>query len=299
MVVGVNDDLTASERITGAGSAILIGAGDFASVSPYAVPVKTTRPDKEVTCLKAFSFERASLHHLRIKIVPSADVSVRGGMYAALLQPIDPIDAQNVIDFSEGASLATRYSYTYDDIIKHPHAKLGPVTSPLTISSRLNPTPHSIRIRWDDNKGFCNAFPNSVLLVAFSDLAATEAGVDLGYSPSRSLFEVHLCGQIGLHDPSELTQKHDENNASMSCFTPKLMTSDSSSINDVTTPTYELTFFDRKYTLERPLDIRTLPKEHAIEMLNHYGRTDLMERLLQHYGDDNIHSDLEDFDMCS
>jgi hypothetical protein len=299
MVVGINDDFTASEKSTGAGTAIMLGAGDFAATSPFAVPVTTTRTDKEVICLKAFPFERASLHHIHIKIVPSADVSVRGGMYAALIQPIDPVDAQNLIDSGEGNDLVKRYSYTYDDIIKHPRAKLGPVTSPLAINARLSPTPHSIRIKWDSNKGFCNAFPNCVLLVAFSDLAATESEVDKGYMPARSLFEVHVRGQIGLHDPSELTTLHDENNASMSCFTPKLMTSESASINAVSNMKYDLQFFDRRYTLDRPLDIRTLPKEHAVQMLQHYNRTDLMERLLQHYRDDNICKNLKGINMST
>ena len=64
------------------------------------------------------------MQNLSVKIVPSADKDVRGDMYAALLIKIDSVD--NSIISSK--KLLEKYSATYDDIIKHPNAKMAPVT---------------------------------------------------------------------------------------------------------------------------------------------------------------------------
>lgn len=63
----------------GAGTVILLGAGDFASCSPFSAEV-TGNNDPEVVALKALPFERAQLPHLSLKIVPSVDLGSRGGM---------------------------------------------------------------------------------------------------------------------------------------------------------------------------------------------------------------------------
>lgn len=302
LVVGINDDFTATEKTTAAGTAIFLGPGDFATVSSFAVPADTPdTADKEVKCLKAFPFERVGLHRITLKIVPSADMSVRGGMYAALIVPVDAVDSQLMFGEGRAQQLVKKYSAKYDDIIKHPRAKLGSVTSTLNLSINLPGTPHSIRVRWNNETGFVNAFPSCALLVAFSDLAATENAVESGYDPTKSLFEVHLNGKLTFHEPSELTSQFSKAEAENSLYTPKLLTSESKSIN-ATGQSYSsertVTFFDRDYRLSEPLNLFDLPRKHALEMLNYYGREDLKADYLKRIKYDNVITTIDSFDMC-
>lgn len=302
LVVGINDDLTAAEQTTAAGSTIFLGPGDFATVSSFAVPATTNdSADNEVKCLKAFPFERVGLQHITLKIVPSADVSVRGGMYAALLVPVDSTDAQIMFNEGHASNLVKKYSSKYDDIIKHPRAKLGSVTSTLTLSLNLNATPHSVRVKWNDTVGFVNAYPNCALLVAFSDLAASQGAVELGYEPAKSLFEVHLNGKLTFHEPSELTSVFNKADAENSLYTPKLLTSESKSINRselMYSQERTVTFFDREYRITGPLSLYDIPRKHALEMLDYYGRDDLKKVYLDRIKHDNITAAISSFDMC-
>jgi hypothetical protein len=301
-VVGINDDFTAEEKIVSSGSAIFLGPGDFAAFSPFASAAHTTAPDKEVKCLKSFPFERVGLRHVSLKIVPSADVSVRGGMYAALLQRIDPVDAENLIDASKANLLSDKFVSQYEDIIKHPRAKLGPVTSTLKLGLTLDPMPHNIRVHWSDEKGFTNVFPNCVLLVAFSDMAADSRNVDGGYSPARALFEVHMVGNLTFHEPSSLPNTFDKASDYLSLYTPKLMTTSSKSINnqilhhsDIRT----VAFLDQRYEVSGPLSLLEIPRRHALQMLDYYNKTELKKRFLQRISNDNIKNNVvSDYDMC-
>jgi hypothetical protein len=302
-VVGINDDFTADERILSSGSAIFLGPGDFAAFSPFASPAQLTATDKEVQCLKSFPFERVGLRHVTLKIVPSADVSVRGGMYAALLQRIDPIDAQNLIDIERAETLSQKYVAQYEDIIKHPKAKLGPVTSTLKLGLNLDPTPHNIRVHWCDEKGFTNVFPNCVLLVAFSDMAAIKGNVDAGYSPTKALFEVHMSGDLTFHEPSSLPASQAKTADYLSLYTPKLMTTNSASINAQTSHHSDVrtvAFLDQKYEMSGPLNLFEIPRKQALQMLDYYNKTELKKEFLKRISNDNIKNNVvvPDYDMC-
>lgn len=271
LVTGVSDDLKATSANVGSGSVIILGPGDFAAFSPVSVPITSTRTDKEVKCLKAFPYERAALRKVSIRIVPSVDIGERGGMYAACLIPIDAVDSTLVGNFQSNMIL-NRYSANYDDIIKNPRAKMSPVNRSLTLSLRLSGRPSNIRIHWDDSEGFVNTYPNCALLVAFSDLAAKEATVNSNYSPNKSLFEVHMTGDLEFSEPSEITIQHDSTEASMSCYTPKLSTTSTHNIN--------VKFFDHQFeTPDGIVDLRTINQDVAERMLIHYGRHDLIDKL--------------------
>lgn len=302
-VVGINADFTADEKILSSGSAVFIGPGDFAAFSPFASSADLTAPDKEVKCLKSFPFERVGLQHISLKIVPSADVSVRGGMYAALLQRIDPVDAENLIDAGKADTLSQKYVSQYEDIIKHPRAKLGPVTSTLKLDMKLDPTPHNIRVHWCDEKGFTNAFPNCVLLVAFSDMASDKRNVDLGYTPAKALFEVHMVGGLTFHEPSSLPPQQEKTADFLSLYTPKLMTTNSKSINTQTEHHSDLrtvAFLDRKYEVSGPLSLFDIPRKHAIQMLDYYHKDELKKEFLKRVAHDNVENVIvtPDYDMC-
>lgn len=282
-VIGVTDDLDAVEAITGAGTTLILGAGDFASFSPFASGVKSNVNDKEVVCLKTFPFERTSMHSLHVKIIPSADVSVRGGMYAALLIPIDSVDLSSILSSksTSASEVVARFSSVYDDLIKHPRAKMGPVTSGLELQLSTKAEPHDVRIVWDESKGFCNMFPSCALLVAFSDLAARQADVTAGYSPAKSLFEVHARAMLGFHEPSELTINHNRTDSSMSCYTPKILSTSSANVNKPVPTFRTVCFFDKRYEIEegKTLNLREMPIEDAIRILEFYDRSDLRSRL--------------------
>lgn len=284
-VTGVSDDLEASTANVGSGTTIILGPGDFAAFSPVSVPIATTKTDKEVTCLKAFPFERAQLRHVSVRIVPSVDIGDRGGMYAACLIPVDTMDSTLVGNF-QAPQVINRYSCSYDDIIKNPRAKMAPVNRPLVLNLALNDPPANIRIHWDETLGFVNTYPNCALMVAFSDLAAKQSGVDSNYAPNKALFEVHMTGSVRFTEPGELTVQHNSSESSMSCYTPKLCCTNSKNIN--------VSFFDRKFeTPDGKLDLRKLNRSDAVRILKHYGRTDLIE-VLDKFKED--HMDLSSFE---
>lgn len=282
-ILMVSDDLEASDITTGSGSVLILGPGDFAAFSPYAVPVTTTKTDKEVKCLKSFPFERVNLSSIRVEIIPSADVSVRGGMYAALLIPIDSLDINAmVIDGELSDKVVSKFSADYDDLIKHPRARMGPVTKGLSLSINLPQTPHNIRVYWTKDKGYMNMFPNCALLVAFSDMAAKQQAVSDGYSPAKSLFEVHLRARLSFYEPSELTISHDYGSDSFSCFTPKILSTQSKDINKLTHKTTRcVRFFDKKYEVEegKKLSLHDIPYDDAVAMLHHFDKPHLIHKL--------------------
>lgn len=272
LVTGVSDDLIASSSNVGSGSVIILGPGDFAAFAPVAIPIVTSKTDKEVKCLKAFPYERAALRKVSIRIVPSVDISERGGMYAACLIPIDAVDSTLVGNF-QAKMILDRYSASYDDIIKNPRAKMSPVNRPLTLSLKLGGKPSNIRIHWDDTEGFVNTYPTCALLVAFSDLAAKEGQIDSNYSPNKSLFEVHMTGDVSFTEPSEITVVHDSSESSMSCYSPKLSTTNTGNIN--------VRFFDHQFeSVDGNVDLRSVDVNVATSILSHYGRKDLVPKLL-------------------
>lgn len=287
IVVGVTDDLTAESHTVGSGSTIILGPGDFAALSPMAVPVTTTKTDNEVKALKTFPFERAALSEITVRIVPSVDLGSRGGMYAAVLIPIDPIDSTMTME-TAADQIRSRYSCDYDDIIKNPNAKLSMVTQ--TISLRLNASSayHNIRTIWSDATGYVNAFPTCALCIAFSDMASGVSGIESNYAPNKSLFEVHLRGRLQLAEPSELTLAHDTGSNSKSCYTPKLFTTDSASIN--------YRFFNSRFDAHGDLDLKKIPIPLARSMLQHFDRTDLLPKLENQdkVGDDFERLQIED-----
>lgn len=271
LVTGVSDDLIASSANVGSGTVIVLGPGDFAAFSPVAIPIVTSKADKEVVCLKAFPYERASLRTVHIRIVPSVDIGERGGMYAACLIPIDPYDSTLVGNF-QAKQILDRYSCNYDDIIKNPRARMAPVNKTLTLSLTVNQKPSNIRIHWDNADGFINTYPSCALLVAFSDLAAKQAAIDSNYAPNKSLFEVHMTGHVLFSEPGEITVKHDSSESSMSCYTPKLSTTNTGNIN--------VRFFDHSFdSKDGTVDLRTIDAFAAKQMLSHFGRLDLLPKL--------------------
>lgn len=286
VVVGLDSDGYLEDRTTSSGTTLILGPGDFASVSPYAVPVTSNSTDKEVLALKTFSFERAAIHNVHVNIVPTADASVRGGVYAALIIPIDEVDAQFVFADDNQANKNTsaglvvqRYSPDYDDILKHPNAKSGPVTSPLTLSIGLRPKYHNIRSTWDDTVGYVNAFPRCALLIGFSDLAASSAASsDANYDPSKCLFEVHLRAGISYGEPSEIVISHPTTAASQSCYTPYILTSNRKSENKTKVPlSRTVKYGDFRIETTKPrLYITDIPLRLAKIAISDYKRPELL-----------------------
>lgn len=274
IVTSVATNLVAEAVTVASGTTILLGPGDFAACSPYAVPITTSVADKEVKILKAFPFERASLHHMAVKIVPSVDLGSRGGMYAVLLVKIDSIDAQSILESAESKAkvIIEKYSCDYDVMIRHPRAIMSPVTKAISLALNLPSTPHNIRVKWTDDSGFVNSYPSCALMISFSDMASKKNEISSNYTPSRSLFEVHLKGRISFLEPGDLVQEHDSNEPSMSCYTPKVYSSDSKNVN--------IRF--NNLTFESPnlnLDLRKISLSNGIAMLTHYDRTDLIKQL--------------------
>lgn len=279
MVTGIGDDFITASSILGSGIAVFLGAGDFASHSPFAVPVVSAKKDAEVKALRTFPFERSSFKTIQVKIVPSADMGVRGGMYAASLIKLDTIDAQTILALKgngKAKGLVNKFSASYDDIIKHPKAVLAPVNKSISLFMKVDSSPHNIRAVWSDDLGFTNAYPCCVLSVAFSDLASAQSNIDDNYSPAKSLFEVHMKGSIQFLEPGELDVNHQENLESQSNYTAKLLTTNSKDTN--------LKFFNYEYeAADGKLDIRTIDVDRATEMLRYYNKEYLIPKLLEYH----------------
>lgn len=291
LAIGVSDDLMVETATVGSGSVILLGPGDFASLSPMAVPIVTTSSDNEVKMLKAFPFERAALTRVGVRISPSVDLGSRGGMYAAVVLPVDANDSALLFDIdSKKRHLIDRYSCSYDDIIKHPKAKMAPVTKAISFNINLNGTAHNIRVIWNDNLGYVNAYPNCVIIVAFSDMASKKAAVDSNYGPNKSLFEIHMTGSLSLQDPGDLSSVHEVTSSDASQYTPMVFSTGRANTNGGGKLPCEVAFFEHRFTTYGPLDLRTIPVEIAEGMLRHYGRSDLLPKL-------RIERGLQDMEM--
>lgn len=272
LVVGVADDLRADSVITGSGTSMILGPGDFASVAPFSVSQGNANADHLE--IRHFPFERASLRSVTAKIVPSVDLGTRGGMYAACLMPIDGVDDTLGLTRHE---LIRRYPNSYDDIIKNPRAKLVQVTKPIQLSLTLPGRPSNIRYVSDTEASkttFRNAFPTCVLCVAFSDLAEKQTSVASNYAPNKALFEVHLKGDLAFHEPGDLNiGQNDAVSDQYSAYTTKVMFTESTADS--------VQWFSHTFDVpsgER-LDLRKIPRPIAHQMLSHFGRRDLIQKL--------------------
>lgn len=285
LATGVSDDLKATSSTIGAGTVMLLGPGDFAAHSPFAVPMKADN-SLVYNALRTFQFERAALSSVDITIVPSADLGTRGGMYAACLYPIDGVDAM-ASDVTAG-ELLRRYACDYDDIIKNPRARMAQVTKPLKLRLNVAPKPHSVRAKWDNGiDNFFNSYPSCALAVAFSDLAEKEESVDTNYAPNKSLFEIHLRGSLHLYDPAELKVEHQVANDSESNYTSTILATKAGSAT--------VKWFNHRFEAVDDLDLRRIPFPVAKEMLEYYGRTDLLPALVAAHAD----NDKESFEMLT
>lgn len=267
-IYGVKDNLDATTAITGAGTAILLGPGDFAAASIASAQVFTSN-DKEVKACRAIPFERCALRRLKIRIVPSVDLGSRGGMYAACIMPVDTVDANYM-----QSDIINKFSPDFDAIIKNPAARMAQVTEPITLSISRRTRPVDIRVNsWTDDMGWINAYPQYVLVVAYSDLATNSAGSETHYSPSSSLFEVHMTGDINLYEPSELHEQADKpGSLHESIATMKLVCSDTRNIN--------LKFLDKSWSVpDGNVSLLDLPIDNACQILLHYERPDLIPKL--------------------
>lgn len=286
LVAGVSDDLEATGPTVGSGTVVILGPGDFAALSPLSVPVVVgkAKTNQEVKCLKTYPFERAALKRVNIRISPSVDLGSRGGMYAAVIIPIDSTDSAIISDRSSDniEDIIKRYSYDYDDIIKNPKARMSPVTKTLTLSINLSGTFHNIRTMWSETLGYVNSYPTCALCIAFSDMASKVTDVASNYAPNKSLFEVHLTGELSFSEPGELVVNHDSGGASVSCFTPKLFTSTMTRLTTVLDRKIPVLykFFDWKFeTNDGRLKLISLPLHQGEEMLKHFGKEHLIPKL--------------------
>lgn len=194
-----------------------------------------------------------------------------------MLIPADAIDSQNLGVYR----YCDRFIPSYDTILKHPKAVLAPVTRTIKLQCSSTIAPRDIRVNWSNGTdGFGNMYPSYVLMVAFSDLAASRSGVGSGYAPAKSLFEIHMVGNLKLLEPGEVRPTYSENETEASWATSKLVYTDSKSINveafgkAVGVP--ETAYCDEK------IDLRHLPLEFGLHVLRAYGRDDLALELRAH-----------------
>lgn len=273
-VAGVGDDLSIDTTTASVGSSLMIGPATFASVCPAASSTFTAT-DKEVIPLRVLPYERGSLRNIKIRIVPSVDQGSRGGMYAAVILPVDQAaHAQSIA----GARFPERFVPDYDKIIKNPRAKMAQATQVLTLSIGSNAPPHNLTATWTDD-GFINNAPSHVLMIGFSSMAAEMKSVAAEYTPSRALFEVHMYSTLLLHEPSSLPQPTDKPKGNMSDYsfvTQKIERTDDKDIN--------VRFFDKSWEVpfgSKP-SLLTAPYHLAESITKHYRPELLTELRVRH-----------------
>lgn len=212
LIVGVEETprgLRATVANVASGCVIALGPGDFASHSSFASFYTHKDTDKDVFSLRALPFERYSLSGLNIRVAPTVDLGKRGGLYAVLLHTVDLEDARAMINSGSPKVWLKRYPTDYEDIIKHPRAKIAPVTSHISISLGGSTALQDIRVVSTSVAGYVNNNYTHVLCIAFSDLAAVQASLDDNYSPTHGLFEVNMTGTLVMSDPAEITLSAD------------------------------------------------------------------------------------------
>lgn len=226
-LIAVTDDLEGEQITIGAGVTMLLGPGDFAAVSPVASQIYT-KSDKEVLALRAIPYERIKLRTVHVRIAPSVEQGSRGGMYAALLIPLDQNDTESI----GAAEMLARYPSDYDTIIANPRSVLSPVTQSITLRLTLRGPPVDARVyKFDNSKGWLNACPSCVLMVAYSDLANSKEAVADNYAPQRSLFEVHVTGAVDCMDPTPFPTQKEQHEDSDSAVTQKILNTFTSNDN--------------------------------------------------------------------
>lgn len=184
-------NVRASFAITGCGTSIAIGPGDLLAFT--AVSSATSDLNKR-NC----PYEQARIKWVRAHVYPSADLSKRGGFYAAAMVPVDRDDEKVVIG---------EISHDFEQLAVQPGAVVRPITQPLSVS--WSPTVLEQGMSWSDlgpDSQSGNMGPACVLAIAYSDLAVDDrAGSATGtreeYVPSRSLIEIHLEGQVDVRRP--------------------------------------------------------------------------------------------------
>lgn len=271
LIVGVEDTpngLRAQMVPTSSGTVILLGPGDFASHSSFAsfYSYNVNTSDADMFSLRSLPFERMGLQHLQIKIAPTVDLGKRGGLYAVVLERLDVLDSRASVESNNIQALIKRFPTDYQDIIKHPRAKLSPVTRPVSLSMPGSSQLYDIKARNDVKIGWVNDIYTHVLCIAFSDLAAVKDAISDNYSPTHGLFEVHMSGTLRLSDPAELTVSQDLKapTDSVSVVTAKI----------VTNGTGRLTKFYHHVVEEHPEHhgmLYSYPENLRRDLVNHFG----------------------------
>lgn len=271
LITGVNDDLEAETKTHGAGTTMLLGPSDFAAVCPSSSLVYTSK-DKEIMALRVLPYERGSLGKVTIKIVPSVDLSNRGGMYAAVVCPLDV----NSTATKSSPDYADRYVPDYDQIIKNPRAVMAPSTKPITLSFYGDKTPRIFTCFWkSESNGYTNAYPTHAVMIAFSSLATEERNIDADYSPSRSLFEVHIRADLRLHEPTSIPDATEKPTDLASYVTNKIERTNDAKIN--------MRFYNRSWDFETSTpSLFRLPYADALSIVTHY-RPELVTKLITHH----------------
>lgn len=286
IIYNVADDLTAGYAVTNAGVAVVLGASDFSAFTPYGSP-NAYKQDREVKALRMLPFERQSLPSVQVKIVPTVDIGSRGGMYASVLVRADQIDQPDW-----GASYINRFDSDYDTIIKHPRAVLSPVTRTTTLTCTSPDPPRDLRVKWEDGTGFVNNYPSYVLMVAFSDMAATTpSDVSSQYTAGKSLFEVHLQGNLHLFEPTSMdTTNMNQQKAESCCVTQKLLTTGMRNINSASKYSIQnVKCYNQscdvssEYMEGGRVDLRHVPLEFGEHVLRSMDREDLLLELRAHH----------------
>lgn len=285
VLYGVRDDLMTTSVITSAGSTMMLGPADFAAASPAAGQIYTDN-DQEIQSCRVLPYERASLKRITVKIVPSVDLGARGGMYVAVLIPVDTVASEIF-----GIDYIKRFTCDYESLVKHPDAKLAPVTKPLNLHLTMRHRPCDLNTKWDDTIGYRNCYPACALMVAYSDLADKLEAIPGEYTPNRSLFEVHLMGVVTMYEPGEMPEQHKKTNSNDSTSTLKIWNTNLTKKTKVERPPKHIVkFFGHTWETEGDLDLREIDINIAEKILHHYDRLDLIPKLRLLHAERNLRS---------
>lgn len=202
LIVSINDDFSAGTYTTFCSVAIAIGPEDFAANSSYC---RKSKDALAKTGRVVVPFERIRLHRYNFRFVPSVDLSKRGGTYAVACVPVDPL---SIVDDASTVRLLENYDVTFEQVCQYNGAKIARTDREIRLSvvpTGVAKTPRAIgttTIIEDGTTYAVNDNPTHVLMIAYSDLASSDADIKDAYLPAHGLFEIHSTCDYELCDPA-------------------------------------------------------------------------------------------------
>jgi hypothetical protein len=208
--------LTLSTTVVGAIQTILIGIDDLVMDNPF-VELDTIRKTGSTVILQMpkVDFKQAKLARIHVRIAPSAEVSKRGGLVAAVLIPLTREESdqfqKNFPDrsvYTDSAAVEPLDSYNFTQLQQFPNAVVRDASKPISISQHatgFQAMKHAFGTQVKPDYDFPGKTHGGPVLyklcIGYSDLATYKADPSERYRPEESTFHISINSVLHLSEP--------------------------------------------------------------------------------------------------